>query len=214
MAGRDLYACNTGSPATDVNWNESAALPVSSADMSHQSRIVSFRRKCWKRKKKKNTENKKRLFEIFDHMLHLLTRRSRRHCSATLIESREIEKKKKQKKTTGFVRVQRSPVPRLFFVCLSSIFFYFCAVCLSFSSICPKEVGWPKTESFLFFFQFFFVSIFNIPLLLLRFLYLFFSFFSPLAVEWHGVPRDRNIQERRTARLYVQHVCPFSDAPC
>lgn len=143
-------------------------------------------------------------------MLHLLTRRSRRHCSATLIESREIEKKNQ---TTGFVRVQCSPVPRLFFVLFFFLlFFYFCVVCLSFSSICPKEVRWPKTESFLFFFQFFFVSIFNIPLLLLRFLYL--VFFHHLPVEWHGVPRDRNIQERRTARLYVQHVCPFSDAPC
>lgn len=143
-------------------------------------------------------------------MLHLLTRRSRRHCSATLIESREIEKKQKNNRIRS-CSTFTCPASFLFVFLL---FFYFCAVCLSFSSICPKEVGWPKTESFLFFFQFFFVSIFNIPLLLLRFLYLFFSFFSPLAVEWDGVPRDRNIQERRTARLYVQHVCPFSDAPC
>lgn len=148
-------------------------------------------------------------------MLHLLTRRSRRHCSATLIESREIEKKTKTKKNNRIHSCSTFTCPASFFLFVFLLFFYFCAVCLSFSSICPEEVGWPKTESFLFFFQFFFVSIFNIPLLLLRLLYfVFLFFFSPLAVEWHGVPRDRNIQERRTARLYVQHVCPFSDAPC
>jgi hypothetical protein len=134
-------------------------------------------------------------------MLHLLTRRSRRHCSATLIESREIEKKQKNNRIRS-CSTFTCPASFLFVFLL---FFYFCAVCLSFSSICPKEVGWLKTESFLFFFQFFFVSIFNIPLLLLRFLY-FVVFFHHL--PWNGMAcRGIEIYKRGGPLSVVRTTC-------
>lgn len=75
-------------------------------------------------------------------MLHLLTRRSRRHCSATLIESREIEKKKKQKKQQDSF-VFNVHLSRVFFLFVFLLFFFTFApfACLFLPSVPRKSVG-------------------------------------------------------------------------
>jgi len=180
-----------------VNWNESAALPVSSAE--HVPPVPS---PLLPTEMLNNT--KRKLSEIFDHMLHLLTRRSRRHCSTAPCT---VSRRRKQQQDSFVFNVHLSRV--LFSFRLPSCIPLRRLLVLSFhlsqASPLPRLSHFSSSSSSLF-------PFFNIPLLF----YFFFIFFLSSLARWNGMACRGTVREikRGPRSVIVQHVCPFSDAPC